>query len=146
VRKTRSVLWRFGAVSAALTVASIGFASVAGAWYEPANTQQSYWSPGPPPGSSSYNDCYVTTANGVAYNEAYAEQYLVYGYGSICGYSNFVVTTYDNGYITAGSQGHGTENTWAYSWGVSGTSVYAANYATYNIYAVPATWEASWRG
>jgi hypothetical protein len=46
---------------------------------------------------------------GVAYNEAYAEQYLVYGYGSICGYSNFVVTTYDNGYITAGSQGHGTE-------------------------------------
>ena len=38
-----------------------GTAAIAGAWYEPQNDQQSYWSPGPPPGNQSANYCYVTT-------------------------------------------------------------------------------------
>ena len=132
-------------------VAIVGFLSVAllavpaGAWYEPANTQQSYWSPGPPPGSSSYNDCYVTTANGIAYNLPYAQIYPLNGYGSICTWGEAYLGTVLNGTVLYYAS-QGSANNWWIPNGLSGWAVGSATYYSENTYAVVEGWEASWLG
>jgi hypothetical protein len=119
--------------------------AVAGAWTQPADQEESYWSPGPPPGSEATNDCYVTTENGIFDTAPFANLFDLNGYGSQCqvGYSQ--VVAYNSGYEVNGPAIQTNPNQWGDSTYLSGWTVAAANYGAcgpeYCSY-----WEASWLG
>ncbi len=138
-------------VATALGVALL--ASVpAGAWTQPANTSQSYWAPGPPPGSSSPYDLYATTANGTAFGSPFGQGYCLYGFGSNCASAASLGAWPDQVTLYAGSGGtinpyyaDCDRNTTCTASGPSGWGVVSVYYTMYSPY-VGVQWEASWLG
>lgn len=140
------------AVMAAVLVGALLPAAPAGAWTQPANTQESYWAPGPPPGSQSPLDIYATTANGTAFGEPFGQGYCLYGYGSDCASYNQIGGWPDQIVLYAGSGGsiypyynYCNYNTTCTDPGPVGWGVISVYYTMYNPY-FGEQWEASWLG
>jgi|GEM_PF-6063459 len=100
--------------------------------------------PGPPPGTSS-SACYVTTANGIAFGEPFAQIYRLNGFGSVCelmiAVLTFLITGSRSGAVATG----GPNTTWTAA-GWPGGDVDQCYYTAYNAYFYSTHWEASWLG
>jgi hypothetical protein len=117
----------------------------ASAWTSPANTEETYWIPGPP--GSADTGCWVGSENGIAYGAGYGELYPLWGLGSECEPENSAQMYYDlNGSYGWGNYASDCQNTWCISWGPSGSSVVWVYYSACNIYYYCPNWEASWLG
>jgi hypothetical protein len=146
MRQARRVLGQVGVVAAIAIAVVIAVPTVAEAWYEPANTSQSYWSPGPPPGNSNANECYVTTANGVAFGEPFGQMYVLDGYGSYCAEGAIqLYWTVNGNYYVKGIQYLGTNTTSTLAGGAGG-GVVAVDYCSWDTTGIEECWEASWLG
>jgi len=140
------------AVLVAILAGALLPATPAGAWTEPANTSQSYWAPGPPPGSQSPWDIYATTANGVAFGVPFGQGYCLYGFGSTCANYNQIGGWPDNVTLYAESGGQifpyyksCNDNTTCTDSGPTGWGVVSVYYVMYDP-IVGVEWEASWLG
>jgi hypothetical protein len=136
----------FGMIALLIAVTVALPSAPAGAWTQPANTQESYWAPGPPPGSASPYAVHATTMNGIAYGSPYAQGYCLYGYGSICENELVYLYAYSAGNPISGFACAASFNTTCTAPGFAGWSVLTAYYYMWNVYDIEVSWEASWLG
>jgi hypothetical protein len=141
--------WRLCATTLAVSILALMIPTAAGAtnWTQPANEQESYWSPGPPPGNSNANECYVTTENGIAYGAPYGEIYPLDGYSSYCQEAAVeLYWTINGNYYEKGPQYVYSPNQWDTLFGGSGGAVVAVDYCSWDTTYIEQCWEASWLG
>jgi hypothetical protein len=150
IRSRAKLGWRvFGAILAS-AVLTLALPTAAGAWTQPANTQWGYWSPGPPPGSSNYNECYVTTGNGIAFNYPYGQIYPLYGYGSYCVQAGVELFWGVGGNDYETGPAYGFQNAWEDLFPAGGAGyggdVLGVEYCSWDVTYIEECWEAGWLG
>lgn len=130
-------------VVGALLVAPLALmASPAGAWTSPYNTPETYYMPGPPPGSY-LSACAVTTLNGA--NGSTAISYIEGEYNSysLCYFIQTQVVYYNGGPV-GGPWNYGYYNDYVQSLAPGPYSDIGGNFNACNVYSYCQEWSTSW--